>query len=1115
MELSLIEIEAHPYDIFVCDEELNSNGEFQTEIRLWCLDKESKPLLVRIKDYPVSCKIELPDFNSDKNHVQWHDAYIEELIRNMKKILDKKEITCFKDWSLFEGKQLYYYNGDKKTKFILMKFNTVKDMHTISRICKKIFTTFGKIELKFWEMDVDIYNKMFSEKGLSISEKFRIKGEEIDLYDEERISKFGTEERPIREFICSYKNFEKLKPEESLWVTYPKICSWDIETYSHNPKCFPQKSHCEDCVFSISLSFQTYMQPATLKNIVILIGPCRKIPDVTVYCAKDEHELLDKFCDIIIEEDPEVLVGYNIFSFDFPYVNTRLVDVGRKWKNLGRTIEDQCYMKDISWSSSAYGKQELSYIVAPGRISIDMLPYIKRDHKLPMYKLDTVSEYFLGEKKVDLKPQEMFAIHKQFVELEDELEDLMGEEDFEEKCVECEKGKEMISLLDSNEKIIKYNVQDTVLVIKLVEKLNVWISLIEMSTIVRVTPIEIFTRGQQKRCIAQLYHASSHKGIVMTRRERDVIFFNGGYVAEPEPGFHELSFCLDFNSLYPSIMIAYNICFTTLLYNPKALKEGVNLIEITQEEPKVFSVQEDDDFDYGDYVDDGDEGDKKEKVKREYTFGFVNKDVKKGLLPEILENLLGERKKVKKMMKNISKKIESFDEGILKKVKEDKNMTFDQIKDQGVIKILKEMFPDLDMNSKIQDYIEVIEKEFNSDKVTYILYNSRQLALKVSANSLYGFLGAQKNGKFSLIEGSMSVTFKGRDLIIKSGLFFEKHFGTKTIYGDTDSVFLEIPGFNDPKKAYEIGMQMERKINGTKDQYDKDGKLVKKGEKGIFIYPLYLELEKIIKVLLMRKKHYMYMEYDQEGNIIKMKNSDLEELNSKGVPLARRDNCKLLRKTYEKIARMRFAGVAIEQIFDVIVDKVLSVIDLKFDNLDDLAIIKNMGSNYKNKTYPLAILSDIMKEIGRPIQTGERFPALVVNAYKGESLLGYKMRPKELFLEIWEKSEYKYGEFIPEDYRPIEGLFPPETIDPLYYIDNVLAKPVDRLFRFAYLDIIENYAEHKYTPKYNKRLKGVGVDTPLKMINLIIKDHKNIIKEQGIMAIYDEIENLKEWFREI
>ena len=122
MESSLTKFEAHSYDIFVCDEELNSNGEFQTEIRLWCLDKNSNPLLVRVQDYPVSCKIELPDYDLDRITVQWTDKNIEELINNMKKILDKKEINCFKSWSLFEGKQLYYYTGNKKTKFIFSEF---------------------------------------------------------------------------------------------------------------------------------------------------------------------------------------------------------------------------------------------------------------------------------------------------------------------------------------------------------------------------------------------------------------------------------------------------------------------------------------------------------------------------------------------------------------------------------------------------------------------------------------------------------------------------------------------------------------------------------------------------------------------------------------------------------------------------------------------------------------------------------------------------------------------------------------------------------------------------------------------------------------------------------
>ena len=81
--------------------------------------------------------------------------------------------------------------------------------------------------------------------------------------------------------------------------------------------------------------------------------------------------------------------------------------------------------------------------------------------------------------------------------------------------------------------------------------------------------------------------------------------------------------------------------------------------------------------------------------------------------------------------------------------------------------------------------------------------------LKVSANSLYGFLGAQVKGKYSLIEGSMCVTSRGRELITDSALYFEKHYNATTVYGDTDSTMVYVPGLeaNGPeiwKKADEM-----------------------------------------------------------------------------------------------------------------------------------------------------------------------------------------------------------------------------------------------------------------------------------------------------------------------
>ena len=90
----------------------------------------------------------------------------------------------------------------------------------------------------------------------------------------------------------------------------------------------------------------------------------------------------------------------------------------------------------------------------------------------------------------------------------------------------CNKIRENVKgTIKGNTLICEYNIQDSVLVLRLFEKLNVWISIIELSSIVRVTPMEFFTRGQQVRCIAQLYHAASHKQIVLTQRDQDFIFF--------------------------------------------------------------------------------------------------------------------------------------------------------------------------------------------------------------------------------------------------------------------------------------------------------------------------------------------------------------------------------------------------------------------------------------------------------------------------------------------------------------------------------------------------------------------------------------------------------------
>uniref|UniRef100_A0A1I7SJG5 DNA polymerase delta catalytic subunit n=1 Tax=Bursaphelenchus xylophilus TaxID=6326 RepID=A0A1I7SJG5_BURXY len=147
--------------------------------------------------------------------------------------------------------------------------------------------------------------------------------------------------------------------------------------------------------------------------------------------------------------------------------------------------------------------------------------------------------------------------------------------------------------------------------------------------------------------------------------------YKGATVLDPIEGFYNQPIAtLDFASLYPSIMIAHNLCYSTLIQKPI---------------PADFKIDED-------------------YIVSPTNNMFVTKKQCKGLLPMILEDLLGARKKAKKDLKEAT------------------------------------------------------------DPLKKMVLNGRQLALKISANSVYGFTGAT-NGKLPCVEISQSVTSFGRQMI--------------------------------------------------------------------------------------------------------------------------------------------------------------------------------------------------------------------------------------------------------------------------------------------------------------------------------------------------------------
>jgi DNA polymerase elongation subunit (family B) len=668
--------------------------ENRTFILAWGLNQNSKPTVIRIEDYFFSCYLELPE--------KIHPIKVTEVSEWIRKVLKEDapiQIT-------FEQKRkLYYYQGEKTYPMLKLDFPTKNAMDHLKNIMKKEWNTpVGKRSFPIYEDKISVIRKLLTEKNLLYSGWITgVNDGDFELVDfDEKISTLDNEYR------CSYKNIRQpLMEELDVKTTYPTIFSWDIECYSSNPKAMPKKTNASDVIYAVSCIYSR-MGDKERQRYLIAVGEDLTVQNAILIQVKDEYELLTELRNLIRKLDPDMLIGYNIFGFDIPYTDFRIQRYMENWTQLGRIKGQSTSVKKISWESSAFGHNDFfQFLGMDGRICLDLLPIVKRDYKLLRYDLDFVSNNFLGKGKFPVKPKEMFAYTKEYNEA------LLTKNENPERYQNA--------LLNYN-KILDYCVQDSDLVLDLMEKLSMWIGLIELSNIVGVSIVDIFTRGQQIRCLSQIYDLATRENIVLDQnKNKENIPFAGGFVQEPIPGLYDNVICLDFASLYPSIIMAFNICYTTLLEPETVMDdEKVNHFHIDMDASEV-----DDGDEEGSALDDNEE-EKKDGKRIKAHYRYVKKDVYEGVLPRLVYKLVNERRLVRKML------------------------------------------------------------EGNKDPVLKIILDKRQLALKVSANSVFGFLGVA-NGKLPLMCGAISITSKGRELIGYVNKYLEEKYNGKIVYNDSVS----------------------------------------------------------------------------------------------------------------------------------------------------------------------------------------------------------------------------------------------------------------------------------------------------------------------------------------
>ena len=203
---------------------------------------------------------------------------------------------------------------------------------------------------------------------------------------------------------------------------------------------------------------------------------------------------------------------------------------------LGRVKHFPSVVKTTILQSKQMGKKEHHVINIEGRVQLDLLLILQRDYKLRSYTLNAVSYHFLQEQKED--------VHHSII-------------------TDLQNGTPQ-----TRRRLAVYCLKDAYLPLRLLEKLMCVINYMEMARVTGVPLSYLQTRGQQIKVVSQLIRKAMEQDLVMPtyQSQPGEDNFEGATVIEPKRGYYDKPIAtLDFSSLYPSIMMAHNLCYTSLL----------------------------------------------------------------------------------------------------------------------------------------------------------------------------------------------------------------------------------------------------------------------------------------------------------------------------------------------------------------------------------------------------------------------------------------------------------------------------------------------------------------------------------------------------------------------
>ena len=899
-----------------------------------------------------------------------------------------------------------------------------------------------------------------------------------------------------------------------------------------------------DIVTFIGSTFVRHGEKTPYCNHCIVLDTCttskiaNEVPNLVIECYKTEREVLLAWTRLIQRENPDIVIGYNIFGFDYEFMFRRALETRceHKFLQLSRNKGEVCGTRDFKTGQLgieetsiviASGQHDLHFIKMNGRLQIDLYNYFRRDYNLSSYKLDFVAGYFIGD---DVKRVEHYYAAADNASQEKEKTRI-----YSANLSGLEAGNYIVfeetnNSTDAYKDGAKFKVcecggrdgRDGWFSIEGREELN-------MAKHVRwglakddVTPQDIFrmTReGPDSRAIIAKYCIQDCNLVHHLLNKIDVL-----------TGFIEMSkIC----SVPMSFLVLRGQGIKLTSYIAKKCRERNTLIPDLDKSgsnegyegaivlPPKCGLYLDNPVVCVDYsslypsciISESLSHDSKVWTKEYDLAGRLvcetgEKDSRRGTGTYKYDNLpnydyVDITYDTYRWTRNARGKSE-------KKVNGTKVCRFAQFKD-GTKPILPSILEELLAARKATRK----QAEAQDDPFMANILDKRQLGYKVTANSLYGQCGAKTSTMYE-VDVAAATTATGRKLLTYAQRIVEEVYGdalvqvkksataspastaatvatepeletvhsrAEYVYGDTDSVFFT---FNlhttdgvpiSGKRALEMSIELGQQVGELASRYLKA--------------PHAWTYEKtMMPFFLLRKKGYIGMLYEKNPNKGKRK--------SMGIVLKRRDNAPIVKDIYGGAIDLLMNEQNVDAAIEYVRRSIKELVEERCP-LDKLVITKSLRSTYKNpQQIAHKVLADRMgmRDPGNKPSSGDRIPFVYIHNDSKSALQGERIETPDHIVKNRIKPDYAF------------------------YITNQIMKPVQQVFalglekmtafkrrRGNYEDAVETLRSHfsadavklekKITDLRNKEVKEIIFEEYLRICENMKKRNQSITKFFG------------------